>query len=515
MMPAPRPRIRRSLARLVPLLGIAAVLVLATGGTTMAHAQLVSIDPPDGARLDVTPSEVTVTFDEPIGLASGGLRVVDSSGVVVDAGDHVVDGGTVRQALDPLPAGWYIVTWGIISEDTHVVRSASVFGVGDVDAATRPAVAQAGWYAPLVASVRAIADLGLLVAAGAWAAWWLLGARTPRVRQLAVLATAVALVASCIWALSQWLDSGETWLATAAAVGAFMRIVALLIALVSASRWPTIAAGAATMALVSIAAGGHAVGSAAAVLFLVVHLVAAMAWLGAAPAVFLVLRDRSLDDATALVVVRRFSTMAPVVLVSVGVAGAVLSILLTDGFAGGFTTPYVVILATKVATVGAAALVGALARRSLGASPSRQRMRRVFTIDVLLLPLVVAASAALTTTGPHEGHVGHVAHGTDATTRCALVAGPAALSVVATPAQPGVNQLRIDGVPDAALDVGVRMTHDATSRAPIATSATLDDDGSWTAEIVLPLEGAWQTTVALRLDRFTQAHGECTLLLAG
>ena len=59
------------------------------------------------------------------------------------------------------------------------------------------------------------------------------------------------------------------------------------------------------------------------------------------------------------------------------------------------------------------------------------------------------------------------------------------------------------------------MTHDATSGAPIATSASLDDDGSWTAEIVLPLQGAWQATLALRLDRFTQAQGECTLILAG
>jgi putative copper resistance protein D len=360
----------------------------------------------------------------------------------------------------------------------------------------------------------------MLVAAGAWAAWWLLRARTARVRQLAVLATAVALVASGTWVVTQSLDGGDTWMRTPAALGGLVRIVALLIALVSAQRWPSAAAVATALALVSVAAGGHAADSPVAMLLLVLHLVAAMAWLGAAPAVLLVLTDRSLDDDATLVVVRRFSTLAPLVLVTVGIAGAVLAVVLTDAFAGGLTTPYVLVLAMKVALVATAALIGALARRHLRASPSRRTMRRVFTIDAVLLSLVVVASAALTTTGPHEGHAGQAGHaghvdgGTTGTTRCAIEAGPAPLSVVAAPARPGVNQLRIDGVPATALEVEVRMAHAATAGASIVLTATRDD-GSWVADGVLPLEGPWQTTVAVRLDRFTQAQGECTLVLGG
>jgi hypothetical protein len=56
------------------------------------------------------------------------------------------------------------------------------------------------------------------------------------------------------------------------------------------------------------------------------------------------------------------------------------------------------------------------------------------------------------------------------------------------------------------------MTHAATAGAPITLIATRDD-GSWVADGVLPLEGPWQTTVAVRLDRFTQAEGECILRL--
>ena len=36
--------------------------------------------PADGARLAMAPAAVTLTFNEPIGLATGGLRVLDSSG---------------------------------------------------------------------------------------------------------------------------------------------------------------------------------------------------------------------------------------------------------------------------------------------------------------------------------------------------------------------------------------------------------------------------------------------------
>lgn len=69
------------------------------------------------------------------------------------------------------------------------------------------------------------------------------------------------------------------------------------------------------------------------------------------------------------------------------------------------------------------------------------------------------------------------------------------------------------GVPDSALEVAVRMTHDATSGAPITTSAAPDDASSWSAEVVFPLEGPWQASVAVRLDRFSQDQGECTLTL--
>ena len=84
-----------------------------------------------------------------------------------------------------------------------------------------------------------------------------------------------------------------------------------------------------------------------------------MVWLGAAPAVLLTMRAAAVTDAEATAVVRRFSRLAAFALLGVGVAGAALAVNLSDGLAGGLTTPWVLVLAAKVALVGAAALLGA------------------------------------------------------------------------------------------------------------------------------------------------------------
>jgi copper transport protein len=508
----------RQTLRLVGVAASLVTLVLATVSATLAHAQLVSVEPADGARLAASPAVVTVTFDEPVGLAPGGLRVIDSSGVVVDAGDDVVEGAAASQPVGPLSDGWYFVTWGIISEDGHVVRASSVFAVGDVEAPPTVSDARSAWFTPLLGVTRAFTDLSVLVAAGAWVAWWLLGARTIRVRRLAVGAATVALVASLLWLGLAWLDGGEAWLRTPAGLLGMVRVVGLVIAIVTAGRWPTLAAGATALALLSIVGGGHTGSSPLTAALVSVHLLAAAAWLGAAPAVLLVLTDRSLDDAATLPVVRRFSTLAPIVLVTVGVAGATLAVVLTDAFAGGLTTPYVLVLGAKVGLVATAAIIGFLARRRLRSTPSRSTMRRVFGIDVVLLPLIVAASAGLTLTGPHEGHEGHgaeAAHEDGAmarTGRCAMAVSEASVSLVADPARAGINELRVDGVPAGTLEVELRLTHAATSGAPISLEAVAQD-GSWVAEGVLPLSGSWDATVAVRLDRFTEAQGSCTVSL--
>ncbi len=154
----------------------------------------VALDPVDGARLPVSPASVSVTFNENVSLAPGGLRVIRPDGTLADIGDEVVAGPTVTQAIAPLPDGWYVMAWSIISADGHVVHGSATFAVGDADAAAQPT--SSSLPSPLETILwltRGLSDLMLLMAGGAGVAWVLLGARTRRVRRfwLGILAAGV------------------------------------------------------------------------------------------------------------------------------------------------------------------------------------------------------------------------------------------------------------------------------------------------------------------------------------
>jgi copper transport protein len=167
--PAPRRRNLR-LAFIGLLLGLTAVG--ATAAPASAHASLVSVDPPDGARLDQSPPAVTLTFSEHVSADLGGVRVLDATGAQVQDGAARVDGAQVVVDLkDDLPAGTYVVSYRVISADGHPVRGGSVFGVGagDVDAGALARVNDRGEDRPweIVGGIgRALAYAGVLLAAG-------------------------------------------------------------------------------------------------------------------------------------------------------------------------------------------------------------------------------------------------------------------------------------------------------------------------------------------------------------
>ena len=210
-------------------------------------------------------------------------------------------------------------------------------------------------------------------------------------------------------------------------------------------------------------------------------------------------------------VVRRFSRFAGFALVAIGVAGALLTWNLSDGLAGGLTTPWVLILGGKVVIVGTAAALGAWGRRHLGRTPSRSHLRRLFLTDAALLLAIATLSAGLTLTSPHVGHAGHAGHGTPGTARCAAEVGDSSVSVIIKPARIGTNDVALAGIPDGVLSVTLRWVHDLTDGGALTMQAVKSDSGAWTATGALPLAGSWQVTVAIRVDTFTERTGACSL----
>lgn len=95
-----------------------------------AHSVLVSVEPQDGATLETSPDEVTLTFNEEINQMFASVAVTtggDRDNLV--AGEPVVEGPVVTVALDDLADGAYTVGYRVTSADGHVVSGSSVFTV--------------------------------------------------------------------------------------------------------------------------------------------------------------------------------------------------------------------------------------------------------------------------------------------------------------------------------------------------------------------------------------------------
>ncbi len=119
------------------LLGVLSSLIMATGAD--AHAALKSISPKDGASMDTVPTEVVLTFNEPISTSFATVTVTGANGAV-SAGKTVVDGVTVTQPLAPdLANGRYTVTYRVVSEDGHPVSDKTTFTVAAAATPTTPA----------------------------------------------------------------------------------------------------------------------------------------------------------------------------------------------------------------------------------------------------------------------------------------------------------------------------------------------------------------------------------------
>jgi len=113
------------------------VLALLFGGarSAFAHAVLISATPEDGAVLAAAPGEVRLVFNEPISAIA--VQVMDRNGrSLVSAQDvHVADAEIQIRLPDGLGEGIYLVSYRIVSLDSHVVGGSIIFSVGQTAAA--------------------------------------------------------------------------------------------------------------------------------------------------------------------------------------------------------------------------------------------------------------------------------------------------------------------------------------------------------------------------------------------
>ena len=387
-------------------------------GPAAAHATLISTDPGEGARVQKAPAAVTLDFSEGVSLGAGYARVLGSGGERVDAGTASVDGGVLTIPLrSGLPDDGYLVTYRVISDDSHPISGAYSFVVGDGELVPAGAAAGQGRTDPVVAAAlpltRWVGFAGLALAIGVpvlalvcWPAGWA-SARLRRLATWGTLAVAVGAVGSFLLqgpyaagsgpaslfdpSLLRATAASETGWALLARIGLALASVAVLLPVWRRGTPPSTArvvvAGALAAGLVvSTAAIGHPVAGPwpwLAVAVTVVHVAAMSVWLGGlAGLLAAVLRPEvPADDVAA--VVPRYSRIAFGAVAALVVSGTVQAVREVELPTALFVTTYGWVLVAKlvlVAVVLAAAGVSRVwVQQRLGVRRPRPGGRRGMT----------------------------------------------------------------------------------------------------------------------------------------
>ena len=390
--------------------GLAMTIVVLLAAPASAHAVLVQTTPAQGAVLTTPPRVVSLRFDEQVTYAPAAVRVYNQQGSRQDTGSITKPSpDVVRVGLPPrLRDGAYVVTWRVVSADTHPVEGAFTFQVGLLANATAPNVTglaqtllhnQKGSHA--VGVVNGIlrgthyAGLSLLLGVVAFGAFlWSEARRLHRLAPLAwtgwiltVVATLAGVLVQGIYGAALGFGALGRWsLVSSVLRTSFGHMSLLRLALLAAavpmlrlllrdpdvhplpSWWRPAAIAGGTALAVTLALSGHAHTGTLPTLGVpvdVVHVLAMGVWVGGlAVLAYAVFPGRGVAELRD--VVPRFSRTA---------MGCVLALVVTGGFqawrqVGSFhalrTTDYGHILLVKLVVVLVLIILGALSRQVVG-----------------------------------------------------------------------------------------------------------------------------------------------------
>jgi methionine-rich copper-binding protein CopC len=112
-----------------------AVVAVALGAAlaARAHAFLDHASPAVGSSIPAAPAIVTLWFTQDLEPAFSNVTVTNQAGQRVDLGNAQIPSGSPAElqiGLKPLPPGTYLVSWHVVSVDTHPTEGTFTFEVG-------------------------------------------------------------------------------------------------------------------------------------------------------------------------------------------------------------------------------------------------------------------------------------------------------------------------------------------------------------------------------------------------
>jgi copper transport protein len=534
------------------LILLALLLTLASGRHAFAHAALVESVPADGAVLTAAPADVMLRFSEPVAPVM--LRVLDiDAKPVADGARAQVEDTIIRL---PLPAGLahgtYVVSYRVISVDSHPISGAVVFSIGDSSAADRLSRAHSlgRWMAPTIAAVRALFVAALLIATGTMLALWRLADFAPdivrRNRRAVVIASGAALCSGAILLVLTGRDFAGTSLAGHVEVEAWQVLLTSSLArslavatagvvLILAALW-RLAQGSSRMAAVvgsviaiaSFALTGHAATAAPQQLMrwaVALHALCAAFWLGSLPVLGASLRTDPPKRAMALV--QRFSSHAVAAVALLLALGLIIAIVQVEHLDMLWRTAYGRILLAKLAAV---ALLLAVAIHNKWRTAPRlatdanavQGLRHAIGVEYILFAIVLALTAALGQVEPPRARVARdtaAVAGGAADFSASVTQGSYRITLSVSPARAGHNALAVDvadsnGQRLAPQEVALELSLPAAGIEPLRRKAARDPAGGFIHHGgELSLAATWHVEVHVLIDDFTRTIAAFDVLI--
>ena len=108
-------------------------VALGAAPPSQAHAFLDHASPAVGSSLPTAPSFVTLWFTQDLEPAFSSVTVTNEAGQRVDLGNARIPPGSPAElqiGLKALPPGTYLVSWHVVSVDTHPTEGTFTFEVG-------------------------------------------------------------------------------------------------------------------------------------------------------------------------------------------------------------------------------------------------------------------------------------------------------------------------------------------------------------------------------------------------
>jgi copper transport protein len=414
------------------LTGLAALL--GSAPPAHAHAAPIGSTPAPGSIVSSSPTEITVTFSEGITPVSDHVQVLAPDGKRI-SGTPRVRGAVltipVRKADQPL--GTYLVSYRVISADSHPVGGALTFSVGAPSARPprTPTDTAHGSVTVGVPTARYLGYAGLTLAVGPALMLALLWPRRRsrvgaiRLARFGLGLTGFATLAG-LWLQAPNASGAAAWDVSLTELGQLLTgeyglaLGARLILLAAVTLLlPPVLAGTAGRARGLIVLGlalaglvtwpltGHAIAApltAAVVAAGVVHLAAMAVWLGGLVtlAVFLL---RGTHPRVLAVLLPAWSRWAAIAVVWLVGGGALQAVVQVGSLGALWQTSYGRLLVAKVAILAGTLAAAWYARRLVNRASSGAGLRRTVGIEVVATAVILGLSAALVQVDPGRSAV--------------------------------------------------------------------------------------------------------------